>query len=78
MTSDSYLSGLFLVGIPTFLGCWVYAIYEYGFFLGVGLGWLPAMFIAVIFGAIWPILLILLTLLFLALIIWLLIPGFFQ
>lgn len=36
------------VGIAVFLGGWVYAIATYGFFLGAGLGWLPAAFLGVI------------------------------
>ena len=34
--------------IAVFAGGWIYAISEYGWFLGLGLGWLPAFFIAVI------------------------------
>ena len=35
-----------LVAVGVFLGCWIYAIAEYGWFLGLGLGWVPAFFIA--------------------------------
>ncbi|MGH6801868.1 MAG: hypothetical protein ACREC3_00675 [Methyloceanibacter sp.] len=35
-----------IVAIPTFIGCWIYAISEYGFLLGVGLGWLPSLIVA--------------------------------
>lgn len=34
-----------VVGPITFIIGWVYAISEFGFFLGVGIGWIPALFI---------------------------------
>ena len=40
----------FLIGGLTFLGCWWYCIAEYGFLLGVGLGWLPSGITASIVG----------------------------
>lgn len=51
-----YSAGVALVGIPTFFGCWAYAVYEYGWFLGLGLGWLPSIFIALAAGFLWPLL----------------------
>jgi hypothetical protein len=46
-----------IVGVLTFVACWIYCISEYGFLLGVGLGWLPAMicaylafFLTIVFG----------------------------
>lgn len=45
---------MFLVG-------WGYAIAQYGFFLGVGLGWVPAALIAAIAGFLWPLLAFLLA-----------------
>ena len=47
--------------IIIFIGCWIYCIASYGFLLGVGLGWLPAIITAsilslfshyIVFGAI--------------------------
>ena len=35
-------------GVVTFFGCWAYSIATYGVFLGVGLGWIPSLIIAVI------------------------------
>lgn len=35
-----------VVGVFVFLAGWIYAIANFGFFLGVGLGWIPALFIA--------------------------------
>lgn len=63
MSSDSsYQAGVVIVGgltaIVVFVGAWIYCISEYGFLLGVGLGWLPAVITAIIVGALvgflWP------------------------
>lgn len=35
-----------IVGIVTFFGSWIYCINEYGYLLGVGLGWLPSIIVA--------------------------------
>jgi len=52
-----YVWGFWIVGIITFLATWAYAISTYGFFLGVGLGWIPAAVIGALAGALWPLLL---------------------
>ena len=49
-----YKLGFWLVFLCVFLGAWVYCISEYGFLLGVGLGWLPAGIAALIIAALWP------------------------
>lgn len=41
-----------VVSMATFVGVWIYCIAEYGFLLGVGLGWLPAMIITQVLMAI--------------------------
>lgn len=46
MSDDTYGS----VATLTFIGTYIYCIAHYGLLLGVGLGWLPAMIIAVV----WP------------------------
>ena len=46
-----------IIGIVTFFGCWFYAFSEWGFLLGVGLGWIPSIFIAIIAGFVGPALL---------------------
>lgn len=33
---------------------YIYAIYEYGFLLGGGLGWIPAAIVATVAAALWP------------------------
>lgn len=54
----------FIVGGITFIGSWIYCIAEYGYLFGVGLGWLPSIIVAVIVGALWPLILIGIILLF--------------
>ena len=56
MTNDTewYSIGFVITGLITFLGSWIYCIATYGFLLGVGLGWLPSIIVAVIAGALWP------------------------
>jgi len=51
-----YTIGGFVTGVITFVACWIYAIASWGFLLGVGLGWIPSLFIAIIAGFIWPLL----------------------
>ena len=47
-----------LVAAITFVICWIYAIAAYGWFLGLGLGWLPSIFIALIAGFLWRLILL--------------------
>lgn len=52
-----------IIGIIIFFVGWIYAISTYGFFLGLGIGWIPAIFVAwildffviLIFGASWTV-----------------------
>lgn len=53
--------GAWIVGVPTFIGTWIWCIAEYGFLLGVGLGWLPSLITAVVVGACWPVVAVLLV-----------------
>jgi len=46
------------VGAVAAMVAWVYAIATYGFFLGVGLGWIPALIIGVVAGLLWPLILL--------------------
>ncbi|HQU67042.1 MAG TPA: hypothetical protein PLI43_02465 [Albidovulum sp.] len=43
-----------IIGVVTFVGSWVYAVSEWGFLLGVGLGWIPSLFIGIIAGFVGP------------------------
>lgn len=59
MMSNSYPGAVgYVVGLVTFIGCWIYAVFTYGWFLGVGLGWLPSIVIAIIAAYLWPLLLV--------------------
>jgi hypothetical protein len=51
---DVYETGAWIVGVITFLGCWMYCIASYGFLFGVGLGWLPSAIVAGIVAFLWP------------------------
>jgi hypothetical protein len=53
---SDYETGFKITAVLAFFAGWAYAIFAYGFFLGGGLGWIPALLIAVIAGLIWPVL----------------------
>lgn len=55
---EFYLLMAKILGVPVFLAAWVYAIVTHGFFLGVGLGWIPALVVGFIAGLLWPFVLI--------------------
>jgi hypothetical protein len=57
--SQWYNIGFMITAGITFVGSWIYCIATYGFLLGVGLGWLPSAIVAVIAGALWPLIAIL-------------------
>lgn len=50
---DVYRLGFNITAFIVFIGSWVYCIAEYGFLLGVGLGWLPSIIVAYIAGFLW-------------------------
>jgi hypothetical protein len=54
VVGEVYVVGAWIVGVLTFVGCWIYCIASYGFLLGVGLGWLPSGIVAVIAAFLWP------------------------
>ena len=58
--NGGYGIGFAIVGGLSFIAAWLYAIATYGFFLGVGLGWIPAAVIGFIAGLLWPLLLLVL------------------
>ena len=43
------------VGIIAFFVTWLYAIASSGFWLGVCLGWIPALIVGGVAGLLWPI-----------------------
>jgi hypothetical protein len=42
------------VGSVVFIFCWVYAYLSWGILPGIFLGWIPSLFISIIAGLIWP------------------------
>jgi hypothetical protein len=55
MDGDEYAAVGYITGWITFFVSYIYCIAEYGFLLGVGLGWLPSMIVAFIAGLLWPV-----------------------
>lgn len=51
---NTYQIGFAITACIVFIGSWIYCIIEYGFLLGVGFGWVPSIIVAVIAGALWP------------------------
>lgn len=47
-----------IVGIPVFLGVWIYSMFAWGFLIGLAIGWLPALIAAFILGFLWPLVLV--------------------
>lgn len=43
-----------LVWVVVFAASWIYCIAEYGYLLGVGLGWLPSVIVATLAALLWP------------------------
>ena len=60
---DTYEWGARITGMIAFIGFWIYAIASYGIFLGGGLGWIPAAFLGVAAGLLWPLIVAALTIL---------------
>lgn len=54
MNEDVYSVGAVITGLIVFIGTWIWCISEYGFLLGVGLGWLPSGIVAIISAFLWP------------------------
>jgi len=50
-------SWLAVTGGIAFFVSWGYCVAEYGFLLGLGLGWLPSIFVAFLAAIFWPFLL---------------------
>ena len=49
-----YSIGAIITGAIAFLAIWFYSFIAWGFLIGLAIGWLPAMIGAVLFGALWP------------------------
>ena len=59
-----YQVGFWITWVIAFLAGYIYAINEYGFFLGASLGWIPAAILAALCGALWPLIVLVLIALF--------------
>lgn len=57
-----YRIGGFITAAIAFIACWIYAVISWGLLLGIGLGWIPSLFIGAIAGFIWPLLALVLVL----------------
>ena len=60
--TDAYTIGAWLTGVLVFLGCWLYCVAEYGFFVGVCAGWIPSAIVGVVAGLLWPLVVLLVLL----------------
>jgi len=58
MNGNGYSVGFVLVWVIAFIGFWIYAINDYGFLLGVGVGWFPAAIAATVVAALWPLIML--------------------
>lgn len=47
-----------MVGMVVFVTSWFYCVTEYGYMWGLGLGWLPSIFAALLAGWAWPLVVI--------------------
>ena len=52
-----YGAGGYITFWLVFIISWIYCVSEYGFLLGVGLGWLPSAIVGAIAAFLWPLLL---------------------
>jgi len=43
-----YRTGYLITAVIVFIGCWIYCIGTYGYLVGLGVGWLPSMIVALI------------------------------
>lgn len=48
MNLDRHSTAALAIGVMAFLASWVYCIFEYGFLLGVGAGWLPSAIVSIL------------------------------
>jgi hypothetical protein len=49
-----YKVGFWIIWVFVFISSWAYCILEYGYLLGVGLGWLPSIISATVTAGLWP------------------------
>jgi len=52
---DGYRALSYIIGLVAGVITWLYAIATWGFLLGVGFGWIPAVLVGIVVGFLWPI-----------------------
>ena len=51
-----YKVGACITGVIVFFLVWIIALFEWGFLVGLSIGWFPAAIAGVVGGLLWPIL----------------------
>ncbi len=46
--SKVYFAIGYVLGFLSFWACWIYAVFSFGWFLGIAFGWIPSLIIALI------------------------------
>jgi hypothetical protein len=62
-TGSIYFDGAPVAFWLASIATWIYCTVNYGFLLGFGLGWLPAIIIGVVAAALWPLVVLLIAVL---------------
>lgn len=59
MQNDGWYGSIgYVFGVIAFFVSWIYCIATYGFLFGLGLGWLPSLFVAGVVGSLWPLIVV--------------------
>ena len=53
---NGYKIGAWITGVIVFFLVWIIALFEWGFLVGLAIGWFPAAIAGVVGGLLWPIL----------------------
>jgi hypothetical protein len=54
MESSTYMVGVWITGVLSFVIIWIYALASWGLLIGLMVGWIPALIGGVILGYLWP------------------------
>jgi hypothetical protein len=58
LLGEIYVVASVVAALPVFFGVWLFCLAAFGLPLGGGLGWLPALLVAAVAGAVWPLLIV--------------------
>lgn len=58
MKGENYLIGVWIVGVLSFICIWLYSFFAWGFLIGLIFGWIPALIGGLLFGFLWPLVII--------------------